>query len=132
MQRCILHITTLFVLPILSFFISSQVNKASAFDTVDLGSITGLVIPKLEKSLYSHPASRLNISNKIGRVKLVGKRQTFLEKLTIFSLSVDNLVNKNAITSNLRKKLPKCVGRIVVNVDFFKLFFGQFFTDFES
>ena len=45
-------------------------DKAWAADTVDLGSITGLVKPKLEKSLYSHPASRLNINNKMGRVKL--------------------------------------------------------------
>ena len=48
----------------------------------------------------------------------------------IFSLSVDNLVNKNAITSNLRNKLSKCVGRSVANVKFFKLFFVRFFTDF--
>ena len=45
-------------------------NKASAADTVDFGSITDLVKPKLEKSLYSHPASRLDISNKMGSVKL--------------------------------------------------------------
>ena len=54
-QRSILHITILFILPILSFFITSRVDKASSADTVDLGSITGLVKPKLEKSLYSHP-----------------------------------------------------------------------------
>ena len=45
-------------------------DKASAADTVDLGSITDLVKPKLENSLYSNPASQLNINNKIGRVKL--------------------------------------------------------------
>ena len=69
-QRSIVYITILFVLPILSFFIISRVDKASAADTVDLGSITGLVKPKLEKSLYSHLASRLDISNKMGNVKL--------------------------------------------------------------
>ena len=42
--------------------------KASAVDTVDLGSIIGLVKPKLEKSFYSHPAYRLDISNKMGKV----------------------------------------------------------------
>ena len=59
----------------------------SAADIVDLGSITGLVKLGLEKSLYSHPASRLDISNKMGSVKLSpymvdrwGKRQPFLEK----------------------------------------------------
>ena len=69
MQRSILYITTLFVLPILLFFIVSRVNKASAADIVDLGSITGLVKPKLEKNLYSHLASLLDISNKMGSVK---------------------------------------------------------------
>ena len=44
-------------------------DKASAADIVDLGSITGLVRPKLKKSFYSHPASRLDISNKMGSVK---------------------------------------------------------------
>ena len=58
------------MLPILSFFIISRVDRASAVDTVDLGSTIGLVKPKLEKSLYSHPASRLDISNKMGSVKL--------------------------------------------------------------
>ena len=42
----------------------------SANDIVGLGSIKGLVKLKLEKSLYSHPASRLDISYKMGRVKL--------------------------------------------------------------
>ena len=42
----------------------------SAGDIVHLGSITGLVELKLEKSLYSHPASRIDISNKMGSVKL--------------------------------------------------------------
>ena len=60
----------MFVLPILSFFIISRVDKASAADTVDLGLITGLVKPKLEKSLKSHPASTLDISNKMGSVKI--------------------------------------------------------------
>ena len=45
-------------------------DKASATDTVDLGSITALVKPKLEKSLYLHPVSQLNISNKMDSVKL--------------------------------------------------------------
>ena len=45
-------------------------DKASAADTVDLGSIAGLVKPKLEKSLYLHLASRPDISNKMGSVKL--------------------------------------------------------------
>ena len=45
-------------------------DKASAADTVNLGSITGLVKPKLEKSLYLHAASRLDISNEMGSVKL--------------------------------------------------------------
>ena len=45
-------------------------HEESVADTVDLGSIIGLVKPKLEKSLYSHPASRLNISNKMVSVKL--------------------------------------------------------------
>ena len=62
--------TTLFVLPILSIFVISRADKASAANTVDLGSITGLVKPKLEKSLFSHPASRSNFSNKMGSVKL--------------------------------------------------------------
>ena len=42
----------------------------SVADTVDLGSITCQVKPKLENSLYSHPAYRLDISNKIGILKL--------------------------------------------------------------
>ena len=45
-------------------------DKASAADTVDLGLITDLVKPKLENSLYSHPASQLNINNKMGSVEL--------------------------------------------------------------
>ena len=45
-------------------------DKASAADTVDLGSITALVKPKLDESLYLHSASRLNISNKVSSVKL--------------------------------------------------------------
>ena len=65
-----MYITTLFVLPISSFFIISRMDKVSAADIVDLASITGLVQLKLEKSLYLHPAFRLNISNKMGRVKL--------------------------------------------------------------
>ena len=69
-QHSILYITTLFILPILSFFIVSGVDKVSAADTVDLGSITGLVKPKLQKNLYSHLASRVDISNKMGSVKL--------------------------------------------------------------
>ena len=48
----------------------SRVHKASAADTVDLGSITVLVKPKLEKSLHLHLASRLDISNKMDSVKL--------------------------------------------------------------
>ena len=86
----ILHTIPLFVLPILSFFISSRVDKASAADTVDFGSITGLVKPKLEKSLYSYPASRLNISNEMGSVKLslcvVGRWRTtaFCQKMNNF------------------------------------------------
>ena len=42
----------------------------SAGDIVDLGSIIGQIKLKLEKSLYSHPASRIDISNKMGSVKL--------------------------------------------------------------
>ena len=42
----------------------------SVADIVDLGSITGLDKLKLEKSSYSHPASQLDISNKMGSVKL--------------------------------------------------------------
>ena len=53
-----------------NIFIISQVDKSSAANTVDLGSITGLVAPKFEKSLHFHPASRLDTSNKIGSVKL--------------------------------------------------------------
>ena len=45
-------------------------DKASATDTVDLGSITGLVKLKLENSLCLHPASWLDISDKMGSVKL--------------------------------------------------------------
>ena len=71
MQRGILYKTTLFILLILSFFIISQVDKVFVADIVDLGSITGLVKPKLENSLNSHPDSRLNISNKVGSVKLL-------------------------------------------------------------
>ena len=64
-------ITILFILPILSFFfIISRVDKASAADKEDWGSITGLLKPKLEKNLYSHPAYRLDISNKMGSAKL--------------------------------------------------------------
>ena len=44
--------TILFILSILSFFITSQVKKASAADTVDLGSITGLVKPKLDEQFF--------------------------------------------------------------------------------
>ena len=98
---------------------------ASAADTVDLGSITALVKPKLEKSLYLHPASRLNISNKVGSVKLSPRMvdrwandSLSKKKSTIFSLSVYNLVNKNAVTSNLHKKFSKCVAWSVVNVNF--------------
>ena len=47
-----------------------------------------------------------------------------------FSLSISNLVNKNAITSNLRKQLSKYVWRSAVNDNFFKLFFVRFLTDF--
>ena len=48
----------------------SQVDKSSAADTVDLGSINGLVKTKLEKRLHLHPASLLVISNKMGSMKL--------------------------------------------------------------
>ena len=37
----------------LSFFIISQVDKASADDTVNLGSTIPQVKPKLEKSVFS-------------------------------------------------------------------------------
>ena len=47
-----------------------RVDKAFAADTIKLGSITGLVKPKLENSLYLDLASRLNINNKMGSVKL--------------------------------------------------------------
>ena len=60
---------TVYLINLIVFY-HSRVNKASAADTVDLGSITGLFKRKLEKSLYSHPASRLDISNKMGSVKL--------------------------------------------------------------
>ena len=63
-------VATLFILSILSFFNMSREDKASAADTVDLGPITGLVKPNLQNSLYSHPASRLNINNKMGSVNL--------------------------------------------------------------
>ena len=62
-------------------------DKASAADAEDIGSITGLVKPKLEKSLYLHPAFWPDISNKMGSVKLSpcvvdrwAKRQPFLRK----------------------------------------------------
>ena len=58
------------MLPILSFFIHSRVDKASAGNIIELSSIIGLAQPKLEKSLYSHPSSRLDISNKMNCVKL--------------------------------------------------------------
>ena len=45
-------------------------DKESAADSIDLGSITGLVKPKLEKSFYLHPASQLDISNETGSEKL--------------------------------------------------------------
>ena len=45
-------------------------DKASAADKVGLGSITGQVKSKLEKSLYLHPVSWLDISNKKDGVKL--------------------------------------------------------------
>ena len=48
----------------------SRMDKASAADTVDLGSITGLVKPKLENNLYSHPASRLNTFTKNGQCQV--------------------------------------------------------------
>ena len=60
----------MFILSILSFFIISRVDEATAADTVGLGSIIGLVKPKLQKSLNSHPASRLDISNKTDSVNL--------------------------------------------------------------
>ena len=53
-----------------NIFIMSQVDKSSAADTVDLGSINGLVKTKLEKRLHLHPASLLVISNKMGSMKL--------------------------------------------------------------
>ena len=58
-EDSILYITTLFILPILSFFIISRVDKASAADTVDLDSITGLLKSKVNKSLCSHPVADL-------------------------------------------------------------------------
>ena len=70
MQHSILYIAMLFILPLLSFFVISRVDKTPAVDTVNLSSITGLVKPKLEKSLHSHPASRLDINKKMGSVKL--------------------------------------------------------------
>ena len=101
--------TTQFILPILSFFIISLADKAPATDTIDLGSITGLVKPNLEKSLYSYPASRVDISNKMGSAKLSptvvdkwANNSFFSKNEQFFSLSVDNLVNKNAITSNFQ------------------------------
>ena len=118
MKHSILYITTLFIFPFLSFFIISQVDKASAGDTVDLGSNTGLVKPKLEKSLYSHLASRLDISIKMGSLKLSScmidwwpHDSLFSKNERFFLLFVDNLVNKNAITSYLRKELSNGVGR---------------------
>ena len=42
----------------------------SAADIVDLGWITSLFRPKLEKTLYVHSASRPDISNKMSSVKL--------------------------------------------------------------
>ena len=39
----------------------SRIDEASAVDTEDFGSITGLVKPKLEKSFYSHPHLRFNM-----------------------------------------------------------------------
>ena len=60
---------TVYLINLIMFF-TSRVDKASAADTMDLGSITGLVKPKLENNLYSHSASRLNINNKMGSVKL--------------------------------------------------------------
>ena len=104
-------------------------DKAFAADTVDMGSITGLVKPKLERILHSHPGSRLDISNKMGSVKLSptvvdtwANNNRLSKNLRCFSPSVDNLVNKNAITANLRKKLLKYVEQSIVNANFFKLF----------
>ena len=65
-----LLITTLIILSILSFFIVSRVDKAFSADTVNLGSITGLIKLKYENSWYLYPASRLNINNKMRSVKL--------------------------------------------------------------
>ena len=71
----------------------------------------------------------------MGHVKLSpcvvegGQTTAFSRKMNNFSLSVDNLVNKNALTSNLRKKLSKCFGRSVMNVNFFKLFFCTIFHE---
>ena len=48
----------------------SRVDKASFADTEDFSTITGLVKPKLENSLYLLPTCRLDISNKMGSVKL--------------------------------------------------------------
>ena len=62
-------------------------GKASVADTVDLGSITALVKPKLENSLYSHPASWLNIANKTGSVKL--------SPCVVHWWASDNLFSKN-------------------------------------
>ena len=102
-----------------NIFIISQVDKSSAADTVDFGSITGLVKPKLENSLHLHSASRLDTSNKMGSVKLspcvVDRRanDSLFSKNKRLFCCLYNLANKNAITSNLRKKLLKCGGRSV-------------------
>ena len=46
-------ITTLCILSILSFFVTIRVNLASAADTVDSGSITGLVNQNLIKFVFT-------------------------------------------------------------------------------
>ena len=137
MQRRILYITTLFVLPILSFFIISRVDKTSAADIVGLCSITGLVKPKLEKSLNSHPASRLDISNKMGSVKLSlcvvdrsANDSLFSKNERFFRCLLTTWYIKIQLLRTYEKKLSKCVGRSVVNVNFFKLLFVPFFTLF--
>ena len=62
-------------------------DKAFTADTVDLGSITGLVKPKLENSLHSNPTSRIDISNGMGSVKL---SQSVVDKWANDSLFLKN------------------------------------------
>ena len=100
-------------------------DKASAADTVDLGLIIVLVTPKLEKNLYLHTASRLNISNKMGSVNLSPRvvdrwvNDSLSRKMNNFFAVCIQLNKYKCNYFEVTKKLSKCAARSVRNVNFF-------------